>query len=345
MSARPAGAGRGFVAVAPSRIDLAGGTLDIWPLHCLIDGCVTVNLGIDLPARVEVRPRQDGKLQIVSKDRRARVTRKLPLSSKALEHPLSLLLRLAADSGPVDGVEMHTQASAPAGAGLGGSSTLAVAALAALDRLAGRGISKPRLLRRVINLEAAEIGIPTGNQDYLAALHGGLAAYHHTPDGPRREALPIEPSFVDRLVLAYTGRPRQSGFSNWDMFRRFIDGERRTVTAMREIARIATELTEALQRRDVDACAQLVVEEGALRLRLAPSVASPEIRAVSQAARRAGALGTKVCGAGGGGCLVAVAKPGRREAVAEAIRRAGAEVLPLKPSRRGVRVRPLDGAD
>jgi D-glycero-alpha-D-manno-heptose-7-phosphate kinase len=325
-------------ASAPSRIDLAGGTLDIWPLSVLVPGAVTVNLAVDLRARVEIEPRDDGRVMIVSRDRRRRATRRLPIREADVRGPLSLLLRIVAAFDTGSGLTLACEAQAPAGAGMGGSSTLAIATGAALNRHTRGRLGAERLLRRVINLEAAEIRVPTGNQDYLAAWHGGLAAYHHEADGTRREAIPIAPGLEDRLVLAYTGEPRQSGFSNWEMFKRYVEGNRRAVERMETIARIARELLAALRQGDLDEAGRLIGEEGRLRFRLAPSVATPALRQATTAARRAGALGAKVCGAGGGGCLVAFAREGRREAVARAIAGTGARILDAKISRSGVRI-------
>jgi D-glycero-alpha-D-manno-heptose-7-phosphate kinase len=325
-------------ASAPSRIDLAGGTLDIWPINMLVPQAVTINLGIELRARVTLEPIAGRKLVVRSIDRRRRATRRLPLRPGDADGPLALLIRLAEPFAPDRGVELTCEASAPAGAGLGGSSTLAVAAGAALNRWSSSGLGRPALLRRVMNIETVELGVPTGNQDYLAAIHGGLAAYHHEPDGTRREALPVPDGLIDRLVLAYTGRPRHSGFSNWEMFKRFVDGDRVTVRRMESIARIAHELLATLRAGDLDQAGRLIGEEGRLRYRLAPSVATEELRLADRAARRAGALGVKVCGAGGGGCLVAFAAEGRTDAVARAIAGTGAELLPVAIARSGLRV-------
>jgi D-glycero-alpha-D-manno-heptose-7-phosphate kinase len=202
--------------------------------------------------------------------------------------------------------------------------------------LHGERLTKAALLQRVMNLETRELGVPTGNQDYLAAIHGGLAAYHHEPDGCRRERLAVPSDLERRLVLAYTGRPRHSGFSNWDMFRRYMEGERVTVDRMNSIARIARQVRDALAEGDLDDAGRLLGEEGRLRDRLAPTVSTPELRRAATAARRAGALGAKVCGAGGGGCLVAFAGEGKKAAVTEAMASAGATPLPCRIARRGL---------
>jgi D-glycero-alpha-D-manno-heptose-7-phosphate kinase len=326
---------RTVTASAPARIDLAGGTLDIWPLAVLVPRAVTVNLAIRLPASVTIRGRSDDRVQVISRDRGSRVTRALPLGARPLG-PLALPLRIVAAFAPRGGLTMVLHAAAPAGAGLGGSSTLAVAAGGALARWTGERLGAERLIRRVMNLETAELGVPTGNQDYLAAFHGGLSAYHHQPDGTCRERLAVPRGLAERLVLAYTGQPRRSGFSNWDMFRRFVDGERRTVMRLESIARIAGEMLEALRRGELDTVGRLLGEEGRLRYSLAPSVGTPLLLAADRNARAAGALGVKVCGAGGGGCIVAFAREGRAKAVAQAMARSGAEVLPLRIAGRGL---------
>jgi len=330
--------GRRVSASAPTRIDLAGGTLDIWPISLLVPRAVTVNVAIELRARVTVEGRADGRARVVSRDRRRQATRTLPIRPKQLQGPLALLLRLIAAFEPRGGLTLVSEAAAPAGAGLGGSSTLAVATAAALARWTGERLGRERLLRRAMNLETVQLGVPTGNQDYLAAVSGGLAVYHHEIDGTRREALPIPAGLEERLVLAYTGQPRHSGLSNWDMFQRFFEGRRVAVSRMQAIARIARELADALREGELDAAGRLIGEEGRLRYRLAPTVATKALLRADRAARRAGALGVKVCGAGGGGCLVAFARAGRSRAVAEAIETTGARVLRAPIARRGLRV-------
>jgi len=326
---------RAVVASCPTRIDLAGGTLDIWPLQVLVPDAVTVNLGVTLRAWAAIEPSTEARATFVSEDQGARWSSRLPLPSGAKR--LRLLVDLARTF-PRDrgGFTLTTRAEAPAGAGLGGSSALAIAASAALDRFTGAGLSKHELLVRASNVEARILNVPTGNQDYLAALHGGLTAWHHTVDGTRKEVLPIPQGLESRLVLAYTGQPRGSGFSNWDMFRRFVDSEPPTVKRMQAIARIARDLREALVRGKLDDAGELLGEEGRLRVRLAPSVGTPALERASKAAARAGSLGVKVCGAGGGGCLVAFAAKGRREQVAAAMEGAGARVLDARIAKRGL---------
>jgi D-glycero-alpha-D-manno-heptose-7-phosphate kinase len=327
---------RSAEAYAPTRIDLAGGTLDIWPLSQLIEPAITVNLAVSLFAHASVVPRRDRRVEIISADRGRRAIRSLPLRERDLRGPLSWLFRLVHAFAPDTPLTLACRAQAPAGAGLGGSSALGIAVGAALAGATGERLTREAMLRRVMNLETREIRGPTGQQDYLAALWGGLSAFHHRVDGVVREALPRPEALAARLVLAYTGQPRGSGVSNWDMFRRYVEGEATTVRRMHEIARIAATLSEALREGDLDRAGRLLGEEGRLRYSLAPTVATAPLRAADRAARAAGALGAKVCGAGGGGCIVAFARDGQRERVARAIAGAGASLLTVRAVRRGV---------
>jgi D-glycero-alpha-D-manno-heptose-7-phosphate kinase len=332
MTVRPAR------AAAPTRVDLAGGTLDIWPICAMVEDALTVNVAIRLLARAEVAPRRDHHVEVVSTDRARRVRLRLPLDRRHMRGPLSWLVRLVDAFAPDTPLTLSVRAEAPAGAGLGGSSALGIAVGAALAAATGARPGRDALLRRVQNLETREIRVPTGSQDYLAALWGGLSAFHYRLDGIAREALPHAEALEERLVLAYTGEPRQSGFSNWDMFRRYVDGEKKTVRRMEAIAALSREMSEALRSGAIDEAGRLLGEEARLRYALAPSVATPALLAAGRAARRAGALGAKVCGAGGGGCLVAVARAGRTAAVAAAMKAAGASILPAAIAARGVSV-------
>lgn len=328
----------GLEARAPARIDLAGGTLDIWPLSALVEGALTVNVAIDLPARVRVRPRRDGRLKLVSEDLGlSRLLRRGAPPGR--RRGLELLERLAQALAPRGGVELRTRSSVPAGSGLGGSSTLAVAVAGALSRLTGRRLGAGALRRLVRDHETRVLGLPAGIQDHEAALHGGLAALHLEPGEPRREALPVPPEEIEsRLVLVYSGRSRFSGTGNWAVLRSRVEGDRRVTAALGGVARAAADLRAALLGRDWEAAAEAMRSEWRHRRRLAPEVAAGGMSEIVSLGRRRGARAGKVCGAGGGGCLVFLTEPGRQAEVAVSLERRGLRRLPLRVARRGLRV-------
>src|SRR5262249_48805042 len=151
-----------------------GGTLDIWPLYLFHPGALTVNLAIDQRASCRVEPRSAG-VRIESVDTGTVHTAESvgALTAKA-DAPLAAYVLEALGVG--GGVTVVTRSCVPAGSGLGGSSALAVAVAGAAGWATGAPLSEDELWPVVRDAEARCIGVPTGIQDYLAALHGGLLA-------------------------------------------------------------------------------------------------------------------------------------------------------------------------
>jgi D-glycero-alpha-D-manno-heptose-7-phosphate kinase len=330
------------IATAPTRIDLAGGTLDLEFLYAFLEGAVTVNLAVELRARASARRLRAGRVRLVARDLGAEATGR---SIERMRLPAALALhgRALAHYGPQTGIEVVTDAAAPSGGGLGGSSALLMALSAALVRLQGGRVAKAPLVETGARIEASLLGVPTGKQDYLAALYGGLSAHHFSFDGWRVERLEVSRPFLDeltgRLVLAYTGASRLSGVPNWEKFKAYVENVGATRKRFARLKAIAEAMRQALIDEDAEAVGLLLVEEWAERRRLAPGVSPPAVEAALRKARRAGVLGGKLCGAGGGGCLVLLAAEGRREAVETVLERSGFRLLKWRPARQGLIVR------
>ncbi|MDR7481481.1 MAG: hypothetical protein QN183_06155 [Armatimonadota bacterium] len=333
------------LAQAPTRVDLAGGTLDIHPLYLLEDDAWTVNVAVEIPVRVRVTRRRVGVV-VRSEDLNVQVTGegldalptggRLDLACRALRHAAGRL-------GRGGGLEVTLHSAAPPGSGLGASSALLVALLAALDRLGRRPRRPDDLVAAAWRLEAASLRTLTGRQDYLAAVCGGVNAIAFGVDGDRIEPLLRRPgqrrALEERLVLAYTGQPHASGLTNWGVVRAYLDGSPRAVSGLRRIGVVARQVRDALRAGDLDAVGELIGEEWAHRRRLASGVSTPEIEQVLAVARRHGATGGKACGAGGGGCVLAYTRTGAKPAVERALRAAGVRVLETRVARRGLHVR------
>jgi D-glycero-alpha-D-manno-heptose-7-phosphate kinase len=318
---------------APTRIDLAGGTIDVSPIcHALERPAVTVNLAIDLRARVEVARTGDGFVEIVSTDRNERL--RLPVA--ALRHDrLGLATRLVEWFGPAQGISVQTTCTAPPRAGLGGSSALAVAlagALAALhDAPFAPGVAK--------NVETAHLRVPTGYQDYYPAWYGGVLALTAATGGIEVTRLAGAEDFLARhLMLADTRIEHSSGLNNWEVVKRFCDGDAPTVRSLNAINACASRMRAAVSAGDLDGVAAALNDEWTERRRLAPVVTNEKIEAIIAAARGAGARAAKICGAGGGGCLVILVDEAGDRAVASAIEAAGGAVIDVAPDPEGLRV-------
>jgi D-glycero-alpha-D-manno-heptose-7-phosphate kinase len=320
---------------APTRIDLAGGTIDIWPLYLFHPGAQTLNAAISLRARARLESRSDDGIVIRSEDtgvtveasdwRELRDRRELRL--------LSLLVHFF----ETRGITLTTSSESPAGAGIAGSSALNVAVCGALADWNRQHYEPEALLQIAMNVEAQTIAVPTGLQDYRPALYGGIAALELDVDGIHR--IPLQVDFRElerRIVLCYTGEPRNSGTNNWEITKKHIDGDRHVFDCFERIRDTASAMRERLTRGDWDGVGAAIAEEWDNRKRLAPGVTTPGIEGLIARAIAAGATAAKVCGAGGGGCLFCYGPPARRAAIAEALAAGGARLLDYTIQRDGL---------
>jgi D-glycero-alpha-D-manno-heptose-7-phosphate kinase len=321
---------------APTRIDLAGGTIDIWPLYLFHDGASTLNAAISLRAHVEIQPRADG-VALCSIDT-ARNAEARHWSELSASNGLPLLTWLARHY-QLERATLITRGESPAGAGIAGSSALTIAACGALARWTHRSSDPEDLLQVAMNVECQTIRVPTGAQDYRPALYGGIAAIELGVDGIQRVGLDVDPADLEsRIVLAYTGAPRNSGTNNWDILKRHMDGDRGVFDSFERIRDTAAAMRIALEKGDWDGVGRQIAAEWENRQRLAPGVTTPEIDALIGRAAAAGATAAKVCGAGGGGCLFCYGPPPARPAIAAALASGGARVLDFRIETTGLQV-------
>jgi D-glycero-alpha-D-manno-heptose-7-phosphate kinase len=329
-----------IVTHAPCRADLAGGTIDLWPLYLFHPGALTLNFALKIQTSCRITPLRNKRIHVRSLDTRKEESfDNLDALHSARSFRLPLAARLLQFFAPKEGLLIETNSESPAGAGISGSSALMIATTAALARFTGRNLTLEQM--RVIsqNVEAQIIEVPTGCQDYYPALYGGVSAIHLDADGIHREAVPVAPEEIEsRFVLAYTGVPRKSGINNWEVFKAHIDGDRRVFRNFEKISHIARAMHQALLNRNWDEVARLLREEWKLRRTNAPGITTPLIDKLIAVAAKHGGRAAKVCGAGGGGCVIFLVEEGTASRVANAIGENGGHVLPLQVARDGLTV-------
>ena len=327
---------------APTRVDLAGGTIDIWPLYLFHPGAATVNFAISLRAHCRIETRDDDRIILESSDRQVGFeTRVSAIDDLAREERLELISKLVHFYKPTRGFHLTTRSEAPAGAGLGGSSALAIACIGALNRLQGNRYDERRFITLVANIETTVIRVPAGFQDYYPAFYGSTSCIHFRADGIEREALNVQESMLeDRLVICYTGEPRLSGTNNWDILKRHIDGDQELFQLFEGIRDSALNMRAALLANDWEKVSSIMNAAYPNRKRLSPGVTTPQMESLVAKALAHGAEAAKVCGAGGGGCIAFLCAEGRKKEVADALAaEQGAEVLDWKVAREGLVVR------
>jgi D-glycero-alpha-D-manno-heptose-7-phosphate kinase len=327
---------------APTRVDLAGGTIDIWPLYLFHPGAATVNFAISLRANCRIETRDDGKIILESRDRKMAFETSVDgIESLAHESRLELISKLVHFFKPITGFHLVANSEAPAGAGLGGSSALAIACIGALNQLVGHRYDEKKFITIVANIETTVIRVPAGFQDYFPAFHGGTSCIHFGPAGIQREKLAVaEEQLQNRIAICYTGEPRLSGTNNWDIMKRHIDGDPELFGLFEGIRDSALAIREALTEGDWNRVSSVMKSAYPNRKRLAPAVATPQMERLVDVALANGAEAAKICGAGGGGCIAFLCSEGRKQDVEGALAaEEGAEVLHWEVAREGLNVR------
>jgi len=358
-----------IITKAPTRIDLAGGTVDIWPIYLFLDRPLTLNLGIDLVAEATLEVSEtsnSGGVLLRSDDQNQESRLNWSDIETAKAHPaLDLHLRLlrhfskaAQDRLGLPALHkldlsLKTRARSPAGAGLGGSSTLNVAITGALaswawDRPFDPLVDGEKLIEISRDVETTVIHVPAGLQDYYGAMFGGLQSLNWGAGVHRREWLPqdILTELEPRVLLFYSGQSRNSGINNWLLFKNFIDDQSQVRDRFRAIAKATHEVQSALIKKDWKAVGTAIRQEWDTRKTLAPGISTAEMDVAFAKAREiAPDSAAKICGAGGGGCFF-IYLPESDESVRNATRtkiqdefvKLGLRPLPFKAMPRGLEI-------
>lgn len=323
-------------ATAPARVDIAGGTLDIWPLYLWHPGARTVNAAVTLRATTTVRP-IDRRLEIVSTDTSA-AAEGTDIDAIADHAHTRLVVHILRALGVTTGLRIETTSRVPAGSGLGGSSTLAVTIASAVARATSREIGYRDLRHLVRDAEAQVIRVPTGIQDYEAAIHGGVLEVSLHPGEIQTARLVEDASFVeDRILLVDAGITRFSGLNNWEMFKAQVDDTGEVRGRFAEIVCAAKDACRAIVSEDEPGLVRAVAREWSARRLLAQGVATEEVDRIVETAKRHGGAG-KVCGAGGGGIVLVVAPAASLGKVRKDLDKQGFSVLDAKVDRQGLQV-------
>jgi D-glycero-alpha-D-manno-heptose-7-phosphate kinase len=332
-------------AQAPTRIDLAGGTLDLWPIHHLLDHKCTVNVGVSLEAKVDICESNDGLFHLCSQDLDKSFTGNFEQTCRNRELPLLGLLIQALWDQNKPALTINTSAKSPAGAGLGGSSCLGITLAGALIKARGEaigpeGVSEQQLVHVVQNAEARLIHAPTGCQDYWGALRGGVNIIRFPFGGTEVETMNVEKltGLTDELILCFSGKSRASAINNWEIFKKVFDGDKSVISIFNDIGSIAEQVAIAALAGDLKQVINLSKKEWDLRLKLWPNIVSSETKKLDQAATQAGARFTRVCGAGGGGVMAIFAPKDSHNQVIKALNENGGFVLKANAVNQGLEI-------
>lgn len=336
----------------PTRIDFAGGTTDLQAVSSREGGAV-ISAAIDRHAYCTLSRGCVNGIKIHSQDLQQFVE---AATIRELEFDGNLdLLKAAVRALDLPaGLEISVRADAPPGSGTGSSASIGVALLGLLDHL--RSSDPDRRRSRLSRFELAELacdlekdlGIVGGKQDQYAAAVGGFNYMEFTREGQVViEPLDLSPAVIcdleKHLVLCYSGESRLSGSTNQKMIAAYEAGDPTVCGAMRTVKRVAREMQRALLAADLCWFGELMEEEWQARRQLAEGVVTPKLQELREVALQSGAIAGKVCGAGGGGCVLFMSRPDCEGAVRKGLQAAGGQIIDFSFDFRGLVVWEAEG--
>jgi D-glycero-alpha-D-manno-heptose-7-phosphate kinase len=331
----PGNAGETFAALAPVRLDLAGGWTDVPPFSER-EGGMVVTAAVRLFARAEVQLGGRG-FRLIADD----VQDQLEVSDSAgLVRDGRLALQKAGlRMLPVGACTLTTRSDAPPGSGLGSSGALDVALVAALSAARGESPDPVAIAETACHLEAVEAGIPGGRQDQFASAHGGFLRLTFRDPEAEVERLKLDPSFATdlarRMILCYTSASRFSGTTISRVMGAYEQGDPNVVKALLGLRGVADRMVAALLAADFADTGRLLTENWQHQQALDPMMCTEEMARLEHAVTAAGALGGKAAGSGAGGCMFFLA-PDDPSGVVAAAKDSGARILPVRWAMRGV---------
>ena len=316
-----------IITRTPLRISFAGGGSDL-PAFFQHEAGHVLSATIDKYVYLTVNDKYDGAVR-VSYSKTENVA-----TAREVGHPLvRACLELA---GIRRGIEIVSIADVPHGTGLGSSSAFTVGLLAALYAHTGEFRPADSLAHDACRVEIERCAQPIGKQDQYAAAMGGLRCYTFYPGGGvSSETIPLpaetRAAFVSHLLLLDTGLRRDAGAILAGQGIAMQDSRKRA--NVRAMANLAQTFHDALRCGRVAECGEILDTAWGLKRVLGTS--NEQIDAWYTAAKRAGAIGGKVCGAGGGGFLLFLAPPDSHRAIAKAL---GLRAVPFNLVDHGVQV-------
>ncbi len=318
-----------IIVQTPLRISFFGGGTDFPAFYMEEGGCV-LSSAIDKYIFVTVKKRFDNKLRI------GYTQTEMVDSVDQIHH--ELIREALLTTGVSKGIEVTTMGDIPSeGSGLGSSSTVTVGALQALYTYLGEIVSKERLAKEACEIEIDKLGKPIGIQDQYIAAYGNLRFFEFCSDGKVRvEKLELPPDLRfelnDRFLLFFTGINRQADSVLTEQKSNIKD----RINILREIKQIAYQAKSELQNGALDAFGSLFHHAWELKKRMAGQISNGRIDDIYNVARRAGAIGGKITGAGGGGFILLYAPHEKHRAIRSAL--SGLQELPFQLESDGSKV-------
>ena len=320
---------------APLRLGIAGGGSDVSP-YCDLHGGYVLNATIDMHAYCTIEPLADNRVVFVATDRQERYE-SAALAGLAADGNLDLhkavynrIVRQF-NKGEALPLRMTTHSDAPAGSGLGSSSTIVVAMVAAYVEWLKLPLGEYEIARLAYEIERIDMALSGGRQDTYAATFGGFNfiefyAEERVIVNPLRIKDWMINELESSLLLYYTDVSRESAVVIDEQIKNIEEQADRAVAATHRIKAGAVAMKEAILRGSTQRMATLLGEAWEAKKQMAKGISSPVIEQAYEVALAAGAYSGKVSGAGGGGFIMFMVYPEKKMGVARSLQKLGGQV-------------------
>ncbi len=295
------------------RVDISGGTLDLWPLFNFVGGAKTINAAVSLKAQshFELTTNSDVEINVTNLNYK-KVFKNLKEFLLSQDRELDILKSVIEYYAPEFknnmGFTLKTQSESPVGGGLGGSSTLLVSIIRSMDLAFGLQRKEAQIVDLACNLESRILNTPAGTQDYFQAIEAGLSVISFDYQSRTRKF--FKSAWLDQqkdnFRLIYSGHPHHSGLNNWRIFQKCVDGDKETLNILNDLKKISEDVYTDLTTGSGSKMSDLLNAELNLRRRLATGYVNEPLDRVINFLTDLGVSHFKVCGAGGGGCMWAL---------------------------------------
>lgn len=330
---------------APLRLGLAGGGTDLSP-YCDEYGGSVLNITIARYAFTSIEPRSDGKIHFISNDlgQEEMLDAALVLDSReGLRLHRAVYNRIVREhaAGVALSLTLTTSVDCPMGAGLGASSALTVSMVGAYCTWLGLPLGDFEIAHLAYEVERHDLGMTGGRQDQYAATFGGINFLEFAGGGrvivnPLRLERRVVHELEASLMLCFTGASRLSSEVIDQQVTAMRTQNSTTIEAMHQLKRDALEMKAALLREELNLVPAIINRSWAAKKQTSSAVSTSHIDILYSAALESGALAGKISGAGGGGFMMLLINPVRREAIKARLEQLGATVSPCNFTEEGV---------
>jgi len=327
-----------IICRAPVRIDFGGGGTDIEPYSSEHTGFV-VNTAINKFVKTIVSKREDKIIKIISSDFNS-IIEKESINDLAYDSTLDLIKGVIKRMNPSKGIDLFTRSDIPPKSGLGASASLSTSIIGALNESEKKNLTECEIAELGYLTEHDDLKNEGGRQDQYVSVFGGFNQIEFLGNSNVKVSkLNLKSSFLEYLnknmILIYTGIPHTSGNIISKQVDSYNKKEENAIDSLHKVKEIAINIRDSLLKQDFELFAKNLTKDWDYKTKLNSLITTDRMRLLNSIALKNGAIGGRVCGAGGGGCMIWVCKDGKKDDVISSLKKENAHEIKYEFNNKG----------